>query len=430
MSGTAYEYPKPIHPRQGYSLGVVLSDDIKMGQFVQRSKDILADRFTTHGLNDIYSFIMITDDCGTGDFFTGEERRERYLGDSVISRELDKLAKLHLGGDDRHSVMAFNRMVAANLTAVMALVERGQKVVYLVPRYERPDVMKGYGHPSIPRAADIAGASCEIVTTVEEVVKAFDAGGVSLLGVCAYYRDIIAEDIFEASCREARARGIPVLVDDASGARARVYDYGQRKAIELGADVVCTSTDKYGFQGPRSAFMVGRKDLVDRIRPVALTLGTEARPSITAAICRTIAEFSPEQMIEQNKALEKLHTELHAKAAPVLGPKLRNMGAHGVRMPMEDFLELAMERANLRRVEIAPVDATCVHGAYLLRNHGYITLPAFSYPGGSREIWLHLKHKRARSIDLDTLVRNVDAAVDATAKVIGSRKETEAVLRG
>lgn len=430
MTGKAYEYPNPIHPRHGYALGAVMSDDVKIGQFVQRSKDTLAERFEKHGLNDIYSFIMITDDCATGNYFIGEERRERYLGESVIYGELEKLAKLHLGGDERHTVMGFNRMVAANLTAVMALAERGKKVVYLVPRYERQDVMKGYGHPSIPRAADIAGSPCEIVTTLEEVRTAFEAGDVCLLGICAYYRDILAETIFEGASREARKRGIPILVDDASGARARVYDYGQRSAIELGADLVATSTDKYGFRGPRAAFMVGRKDLMDRIRSVALMLGTEARPSIAAAICRTIAEFSPEQMIEENKELAVLHTELYAKALRVYGPKLKNMKEHGVRLPMEDFLEIAMDRANLRKVDIAPADATSVHGTYALRNHGYITLSAFSYPGGSREIWLHLKHKRSRAMNLDTLVQNLDSALDATAAVIGSRAKVAEILLG
>lgn len=426
----AYEYPNPIHPQHGYALGRVLDTDVKIGQFVQRSKDTLADRFERIGLDDIYSFMMITDDCWTGDFYAGEERRERYLGESVIYRDLDRLAKLHLGGDSSHGVMAFNRMVAANLTAVMALAERGKKVLYLVPRYERPDVMKGYGHPSIPRAADIVGATCEIVTTVEEVTAGLAKGDVCLLGVCAYYRDILAEEIFEVACREAHRAGVPVLVDDASGARARVYDYGQRRALELGADVVATSTDKYGFRGPRAAFMVGRKDLMDRIRPVALMLGSEARPSIAAAICRTIAEFTPEQMIEENRELALLHDELHAKATKVFGPKLKNMREHGVRMPPEDFLELVMDRAGVTEVDIAPVDATSAHATIALRNHGYVLLGGFSYPGGSREIWLHLKHKRSRAMNLDTLVRNLDASITETARLVRSREAVEQVLLG
>lgn len=425
-----YVYPNPIHPRHGYAVGAVLRDDITIGRFVQKSKDALAERFEKNGLNDIYSFIMITDDCATGQYYSGEEHRERYVGESVIYRDLEKLAKLHLGGDQRHGVLAFNRMVAANLTAVLALAEREKKVVYLVPRYERPDVMKGYGHPSIPRAADVAGCPCEIVTTVEEVRRALDAGNVCLLGICAYYLDIVPESVIEAACQQARSQGIPVLVDDASGARARVYGHGQRNALELGADVVSTSTDKYGFRGPRSAFMVGRKDLMDRIQALALMLGTEARPSIAAAVCRTIAEFTPERMIEDNKELETLHAELYARAKPVFGPKLINAGSRGVRMTTEDFLELVMDKAGVRAVDVAPIDVTSVHASFALRNYGYIMLAGFSYPGGSREFWLHLSHKRSRVLNLTTLVNNLAEAVDATAAIVGSKAKVEKVLLG
>lgn len=428
MMVKAFEYPNPIHPRHGFATGAILVDDVTIGRFVHGSKQRLADRLDEKGLSQIYSFIMITDDCDPGQFFSREEHRERYLGEAVIYRDLEKLAKLHLGGGPEHDVLAFNRMVAANLTAVMALAERGKKVVYLVPRYERPEVMKGYGHPSIPRAADIAGSTCEIVTTAEEVRAALATGDVCLLGICAYYRDVLPEAEVEDACKAARARGVPILVDDASGARARVVDFGQRKALDLGADVVCTSTDKYGFHGPRSAFMVGRRDLIDKIRAVSLMIGTEARPSVAAAICRTIAEYTPENAYEDNRILAGLHDDLYAKLLPVFGPKLKNKHAHGIRMAPEDFLELVMQKAGVQKVDVAPIDVTSAHATFALKHHGYIMLGGFSYPGGSREMWVHLNHKRSRAMNLDELAKNMSETVDATAAVVASRAKLEEVL--
>lgn len=52
---------------------------------------------------------------------------------------------------------------------------------------------------------------------------------------------------------------IPVFVDDASGARVRTVLYGQPTAIELGADLVITSTDKL-MNGPRGGLMSGKKN--------------------------------------------------------------------------------------------------------------------------------------------------------------------------
>jgi L-seryl-tRNA(Ser) seleniumtransferase len=430
MNAKRFEYPNPIHPRHGYTTGAVLVDDVTIGRFVQRSKERLADRYEDKGPDSIYSFIMITDDCDTGTYFNRPEHRERYLGEAVIYRDLEKLAKLHLGGGRDDAVLAFNRMVAANLTAVLALAERGKRVLYLVPRYERQDVMKGYGHPSIPRAADIAGCVCTIVTSAEEVTRELSTGDVCLLGICAYYRDILAEREFEDACKAAKRHRIPILVDDASGARARVFDHGQRKALELGADVVATSTDKYGFRGPRSAFVVGRRDLIDRIRAVALMLGTEARPSIAAAICRTIAEFTPENAYQDNRVLAALHDELYQKMLPVFGARLKNMHEHGVRMAPEDFMELVMAKAGVTNSEAAPIDITSAHATFALKQHGYIMLAGFSYPGGSREIWIHLNHRRSRTINLDELARNLAAAIDETAAIVTSRSRIEQTLFG
>lgn len=425
-----FDYPNPVHPKYAYALGSVLSDDIRLGRLVQRSKEVLADRYEKQGADSVYSFVMNTDDCGTGDYYDGSDRRERYLGESLIYRDLDGLAKVQLGGGPGHSVLAFNRMVAANLTAVVALAERGKKVVYLVPRYERQETMKGAGHPSVPRGVELAGCTCHVVTSVEEFRTACDAGGVTLLAICAYYRDIVPEAVFEDACREAHARGVPVLVDDASGARARIYEHGQRHALELGADIVATSTDKYGYRGPRAAVMVGRRELIDRIRAVAVMLGTEARPSIAAAICRTIAEFTPEKMIEFNRELIELHGELQAKASRVFGPRLKNKRADGVWMSPEDFIEVVMTKAGVQKVDVAPSDVTSVHAALALRRHGYLLLAAFSYPGASRDIWLHLNHKRSRSLDFDTVVDNLGECIEETASLITSRAKVEELLLG
>jgi L-seryl-tRNA(Ser) seleniumtransferase len=425
-----FEYPNPVHPTYGYALGVVLSDDVKLGRLVQRSKEVLAARYAQGGMNSVYSFVMNTDDCGTGDYYAGDDRRERYLGESLIYQELNTLAKVQLGGGPEHAVLAFNRMVAANATAVIALAKRGTKVAFLVPRYEHSETMRGAGHPSIPRGIELAGCTCETITSIRELRVVFEAGDVSLLAICPYYRDIIPEDLFREACREARARGIPVLVDDAAGARARIYEYGQPHALEMGADVVATSTDKYGYRGPRAAVMIGRRDLIDRIRAAALHLGTEARPSIVAAICRTIAEFTPEKMVEFNKELFQYHDELHSKAVRVFGPRLKNKKADGVWMSPEDFMEVVMTKAKVRKVEVAPCDVTSSHAAIALRKHGYLLLAGFSYPGASRDIWLHLNHKRSRSLNLDTVVDNLGEAVDETAAIITSRAKVEELLLG
>lgn len=55
----------------------------------------------------------------------------------------------------------------------------------------------------------------------------------------------------------SKKAGIPVVVDDASGARLRTIIYKQPKAIELGADLAITSTDKF-MNGPRGGILLGK----------------------------------------------------------------------------------------------------------------------------------------------------------------------------
>ena len=55
---------------------------------------------------------------------------------------------------------------------------------------------------------------------------------------------VIDEDIFKKVIEMAHKQNIPVMVDDASGARLRTVVFKQKKACDLGADIAITSTDK------------------------------------------------------------------------------------------------------------------------------------------------------------------------------------------
>mgnify|MGYP003306407706 CR=1 FL=1 len=76
---------------------------------------------------------------------------------------------------------------------------------------------------------------------------------------------IIDEDEFKKVIEMAHEKGIPVMVDDASGARLRTVVFNQAKACDLGADIAITSTDKL-MPGPRGGLMAGREDLIDKIK--------------------------------------------------------------------------------------------------------------------------------------------------------------------
>lgn len=425
----AKRYPDDIDPVLGYAPGRILTDDVMDYRSEQAAEAVLLHRYRMFGLAGIHNVMMLVDNCRVPDYFEGPEYEERYLSQKLSEERLDKLAKVHLGGDDGFRTLAFNRTTSANLSVILALVPPGSVVPYLVVPYSKP-WLKGHGHPSIPRAVELARAECPQVTTAEELRRVIEGGHVSLITVCASYRGLLDERVLREACEMAHAHGIPVFVDDASGARLRTIGGGQARAIDLGADLVVTSTEKYGLNGPRAGLVVGRRDLMERVGARAAVLGTEARPSVTAAIVRSLEEFTFESGQAMYREWEDRHRALYEETRKVFGDRVSWKGYGGVSLMVEDILEIAMDRAGLEETELAPVDVSTAIAMVLLRRYGYMTIPALHYPGASKALMIHLAQKSAQNLTPDEIVRALDDAFDTVAKIMTNRDKLEAVLFG
>jgi L-seryl-tRNA(Ser) seleniumtransferase len=426
---TAKRYPNAIDPILGYAPGTILPDDLADFRCVRAAEEVLLHRYRKEGFDGVKNVMMLSDNCAVPDWFHGPEYQERYLANKLCEERLDRLAKAHMGGDDAFGTMAFTRTTAANLTIVLALARPRTVVPYVVPRYAKPG-FKGHGHPSIPRAIELARATCEVVVTLDELRAVMDRADVSLVAVCPSYRGIIPEDVTRGACALGRARGIPVFVDDASGARLRTVGERQARAIDLGADVTVTSCEKYGLTGPRAAVVVARRELLDSIGARAAVLGTEARPSVTAAIVRCLEEWTPERGEAIYREWERLHRPLYEAMRRTFGDRPAWKPYGGVWLMPEDVLEIAMERAGMDATDIAPVDAATVLAMILLRRHGWMTLPALHYPGASKSLTIHMAQPAARTLTPEVIVHAIDEALTALATMLASRPRMERVLFG
>lgn len=422
-------YPNAIDPVLGYAPGTILTDDLADYRSVLAAEEVLLARYRKEGVDGVRNVMMLTDNCSLPDYFQGPAYTERYLAGKLSEERLETLAKRHLGGDEGFRAFAFNRTTAANLTVILALARPGTAVPYVVPRYPRAG-FKGHGHPSIPRAVALAGARCPIVVSLDELRAVAELAEVSLIAVCPSYRGVIPEEVTRGACDLGRARGIPVFVDDASGARIRTLGERQARAIDLGADVVVTSCEKYGLTGPRAAVVVGRAELILRIGARAAVLGTEARPSVIAAIVRCLEEFTPERGEAMYREWAERHRVLYEAMRGVFGERVAWKPYGGVWILPEDILELAMERAGLEETALAPVDASTALAMILLRTRGYMTVPALHYPGASKSLTIHLAQPAAQRLAPAEIVRALDEAFDLLARILPSREKLEAVLFG
>ncbi len=418
-----------IDPVLGYAPGTIIRDDVTEYRSVRAAQRVMAHRYRTHGIDGVHNLMGLVDDCTVPSFFQGPAYQERYLGTALMEEEVTELARRHLGGEEDFTSLVFNRVTAGTLTVTQALVTQGSLVPYVVPPY--PGI-GGHGHPSVPRTVELAQARWQEVTTAQELDALLDGEQhVPLVVVCSAYRGALKEEELRLVCEVAHAHGVPVYVDDASGARTRTAVYGQRPAGELGADLIITSCEKAAFFGPRAGILLGRPDLMERIGAKANILGTEARPSVVASVLQTLREYTPDEgrrlfdgWLERNRRLWEL-------AKPFLGENLQYGAYDGIYLSLRDFYDLVLERAGMAETDLAPVDLSVAHAMLMLRGYGFLTVAALHYPGASKLASVKVNSLRpGDGISDEEIIDGVRGSMDALVRVLPDRSGLERVLFG
>ena len=422
-------YPREVDTVLGHAPGTIIKDEVTEYRVVRAASKVALHRYRKYGIEGIHNVMGLVDDCTVPSFFEGPAYQERYLGTLLMEEDLTNLARRHLGGGEGHTAQAFNRVTAGTITLMQALVPPGSLVPYFVPAYPG---MRGHGHPSVPRAVEMAKASWEQVTTLQEMESLLDGDRpVPLVAVCPSYRGVLSEEDLQSICDAAHARGIPVYIDDASGARTRAAVFDQRPALQLGADIVVTSGEKAAFYGPRAAVMLGRADLMEHICAKANLMGSEARPSVVAALVQTLREYTPEHGHDLfNEWLER-HRRMWELAKPFLGEALQYGAYDGIYLSLPDFMDLVMERAGTDETDLAPVDLSVACCMLMLRGYGFLTVPALHYPGASKLVSVKVNSLReGDSISDDEIVEALSSSVEVVARVVRDRPGLERVLFG
>ena len=420
-------YRKNVDSVLGYAPGTIIRDEIDDFRSAENAWKVILDRYKTHGYDSVHNLMGLTDNCETPDFFEGPEFRERYLATALAKEKLEILAKEHLGGNQDHSVLAMNRTGAANVTLMAALVPPGSTVPYLVPEF--PGVDFGHGHPSIPRGVEFAGGNVKLVnsaTTVQQLLEEDD--NVSLIAICASYRGIVSEEDIRKTCKLAHEKGIPVFLDDASGARTRIMVYGQAPGIDMGVDIVVTSCEKFGLEGPRAAVMVGRKDLMLKIGAKANLLGTEARPSIVAAMVKALSDYDPETVKGKFDYWSRRHQNILSLAQGKLNdPRIFTGGVFGVHITMNDIMEMTMEMAGIDEIDLAPVDVSMTHAMFMLKDTGMMTVTNLHYPGAVKIPTVRVNALKTPLED-EAIAEGFVTSIYRTAESIADKTKLEKIL--
>lgn len=316
---------------------------------------------------------------------------ETYVGPAIFEDELQIVGKEHLGGE---KVLAVNRTSSGILASVLALVEKGSHVSHFLAEFP--------AHPSIPRSCAIVGASYDEFIDIDEFTIPDNTSLVVVTGSTMDHK-VIDEELFRKVIDMAHEMDIPVLVDDASGARLRTAVFNQAKATEIGADLVVTSTDKL-MPGPRGGLMAGRKDLIDVIKVKANQFGLEAQPPLILAMVNGIKNYTEENLVKAISRKEEFYDLLSEKY------EMFEKTPTGV-MVSEDSLKNQLERLNVE-TELSQKDCCFLWAMILLKDFGIITIPAVGMPGASATIRIDLSTQDVIDMDLNQLYEQIVNSFD------------------
>ena len=330
----------------------------------------------------------------SGGFITSDEELnllETYVGPAIFEDELQVVGKEHLGGE---KVLAVNRTSSGILASILALVEEGSHVSHFLAEFP--------AHPSIPRACNIVGASYDEFVDIDKFTIPDNTSLVVVTGSTMDHK-VIDEELFKEVIDMAHERDIPVLVDDASGARLRTAVFNQSKATELGADLVVTSTDKL-MPGPRGGLMAGKEDLINEVKIKANQFGLEAQPPLILAMVNGLKEYTEDNLVQAISRKEDFFDLLSEKY------EMFEKTPTGV-MVSEDSLKNQLDILDIE-TDLSEKDCCFLWAMVLLKDYGVITIPAVGMPGASATIRVDLSTQDVINMDLNDLYEKVDSSFE------------------
>jgi L-seryl-tRNA(Ser) seleniumtransferase len=239
----------------------------------------------------------------------GYSNLEYDLGEGCRGSRQDHVAPILRRLTGAEAALVVNNNAAAVLLALAALAE-GREV--LVSRGELIEIGDGF---RIPDVLARSGARLREVGTTNrtraaDYERAIGPETALLLRVHQSNFRVVGfaeQPRLEELVRVGRAHGLPVVDDLGSGVLVELADEpSARDTLAAGADLVCFSGDKL-LGGPQAGIVVGRGELVERLRRHPLQRAMRADKLTLAALEATLALYlDPERAAAEIPVLRML----------------------------------------------------------------------------------------------------------------------------
>jgi L-seryl-tRNA(Ser) seleniumtransferase len=332
---------------------------------------------------------------------------ETYAGSAIFEEKIQIQGRKHLGGK---KILALNRTSSGILASIIALVKPDEEVVHYLPHLP--------SHPSIPRSTKLIRANYREFNNINE----FDIGNnTSLVIITGSTMDheVLSKEEFLRIVKISKSKNVPVLVDDASGARLRTVIYHQPRAMDMGANLVITSTDKL-MDGPRGGLMSGDADLIDLVKSKAHQFGLEAQTPIIAGMVRALEDFNPERILKAQEERKKIYKNLKNNLEEI------NLTPTGFMLSPEGLMK-ELKSSNVKH-SLSPNEAANILAMILLREYNIITIPAVGMPGASPTIRVDLASKDAERLEQNYIIGAFNGSLLRLKEIIDDNKTCREIL--
>lgn len=408
-----------IDAAAGFARGAILASTTEDAMRMRQGLALIRARAEQHGAKSIGIFTGNRRDLllREGDLDLAEE----WIGPALFAAPLAAAIRAHLQAPPEAATAVFNRGSAALVASMIALAAGG-RILSLVPAGSR-------SHPSLRRGAMLAGAGFEEAGGIAGLPALLAGEGASLLAVTTVTSSLarLPEADIAAAVAQGHAAGLPVLLDDAYGARIRTILHGGASGFAHGADLVVTNADKAGLPGPRAGIMAGTASLMARITATASLVGMEARAPVALGVLRGLEAWSPDELRHEAVQGAALADALEAR----LGGQAVRRTDLGPLISAEDVLALATSRAGLNRPPIVPVEATALLGMILIERHGMLTTNVAGQPGSHPALRLKPAGPALeRCGGIPAVAGAVDGALSVLAGMLAAPEGLRSVLLG
>ena len=381
---------------------MLVNDSLKKKKKRENALSIIKNIVETKGRNHLFDLTGLS-----GGFIASPSEislLETYVGPAIFEDALQKVGISHMGGE---KVLPLNRTSSGIFASILTLVKKDSNVVHYLAKLP--------SHPSIPRSCKLVGANYFETDVFEEFSIPENTSLVVITGSTMDH-EVIDEDEFKQVIEMAHDKNIPVMVDDASGARLRTVVFNQARACDLGADIAITSTDKL-MPGPRGGLMAGRRELIDEIKIRVNQFGLEAQPPAVLAMLNGIKNFKEDNLINSFKRKDQLFD--------LLSFKFNNFKKTptGVMLTPQDLFKEVNINHNLSDNDLA-----FIFSFILLKEYGSITIPAVGMPGASATLRFDLSTTDAFNLNLKDLSQKIESSFNMLVNVIEDEEKCREIV--